>query len=395
LTISIVSTGGVCVPSGFKAAGVTAGLKASGKPDLAIIVSDREASVAGMFTTNTVPSPTVLVSRERSERGVARGVVVNSGCANAWTGRRGYQDALAMAAEAAQAVGFQEEEMLVCSTGHIGSFLPMDLVKSGIKEAAGSLSADDEPAMRAIMTTDTKPKRSAISHSEGWKVGGICKGAGMIAPDMATMLAFVTTDAMVEPQVLRKVLNEVVATTFNAITIDGDRSTNDTVLAFANGASGVEPAPDEFARALHMVCRSLAEQIVSDGEGATKFVTVRVRGAKDEGEAKKAVRTVAESLLVKTALFGNDPNWGRIAAALGKSGVELDTNKLTISMNAVELLSEGVPAAEETLLRMRGSLRHEPEITIVCDLFRGNAVAEMLTTDLSTRYVELNAEYET
>jgi glutamate N-acetyltransferase/amino-acid N-acetyltransferase len=271
----------------------------------------------------------------------------------------------------------------------------MDLVKSGIKEAASALSTDDEMAMQAIMTTDTKPKRSAIAHSDGWKVGGICKGAGMIAPDMATMLAFITTDAAIEPRVLSGVLSEVVATTFNAITIDGDRSTNDTVLAFANSASGVEPEAGEFTQALHMVCRSLAEQIVADGEGATKFVVVRVRGAKDDEEGQKAARGVAESLLVKTALFGNDPNWGRIAAALGKSGVELDTKKLTISMNGVELLSEGVPTTEETLKRMRGMLKHEPEITIVCDLFRGNATAEMLTTDLSTRYVELNAEYET
>ena len=395
MSISIVSSGGVCIPSGFKAAGVTAGLKASGKPDLALIVSEREASVAGMFTTNTVPSATVLISKERAARGVARGVVVNSGCANAWTGERGYQDALTMAAEAAGAVGVLEDEMLVCSTGHIGSFLPMDLVKAGIKESASSLSPDDEMAMQAIMTTDTKPKRSAIAHSDGWKVGGICKGAGMIAPDMATMLAFVTSDAVVEPHALRDVLEEVVATTFNAITIDGDRSTNDTVLTFANGASGVEPGTGEFAQALHMVCRSLAEQIVADGEGATKFVIVRVRGARDEEEGRKAARTVAESLLVKTALFGNDPNWGRIAAALGKSGVELDTNRLTISMNGEELLSEGVPAGEDTLQRMRGMLKHEQEITIVCDLFRGNGIAEMLTTDLSTRYVELNAEYET
>lgn len=395
MTLQIVTSGGVCVPKGFRAAGVKAGLKKSGKHDLALIVSDVDAAVAGVFTTNRVPSPTVLVSRDRVERGSARGVVVNSGCANAWTGDKGYQDAVAMAAAAAESVGVQPEEMLVCSTGRIGSFLPMDRIRFGIKEAAAVLSTDDGDAMLSIMTTDTKPKRSAVSHARGWSVGGICKGAGMIAPNMATMLAFITTDAEVEPRVLKAVLNEIVETTFNAITIDGDRSTNDTVLVFANGAANAQPSPEELVEALHMVCRSLAEQIVADGEGATKFVRVRVRGAHEGEEAKLAARTVAESLLVKTALFGNDPNWGRIAAALGKSQVELDSNKLTISLNGVDLLSEGVPAPEETLSRMRGLLKHEPEITIVCDLFRGNATAEILTTDLSTRYVELNAEYET
>jgi len=393
--LTIVRTGGVCVPQGFRSAGVVAGIKASGNPDLALIVSDNDASVAGTFTTNRAAAAPVLVSKELAASGTARGVVVNSGCANACTGKQGYADAVEMAEQAAGALGAAPGSILVCSTGLIGSFLPMDKVRAGIAAAAADLSGDDEAAMKAIMTTDTKPKRSAVEHADGWRLGGICKGAGMIAPNMATMLAFITTDAVVDSRSLQSALSEIVEVTFNSVTIDGDRSTNDTVLAFANGASGVESSIEDLVTAMHMVGRSLAEQIVADGEGATKFVRVRVRGAVHDEDARAAARSIAESSLVKTALYGNDPNWGRIAAAIGNAAVEFEFEKLTISLNGVDLLSEGTPAAPETLRRLRGLLVHEPEVTIVCDLFLGTGIAEILTTDLSPEYVTLNAHYET
>lgn len=385
----------VCAAKGFRAAGVAAGIKKSGGLDLALIVSDAAAWVAGTFTTNRAAAAPVRVSRSRIARGTARGVVVNSGCANACTGKRGYQDAVAMAKEAARAAGVEAEEMLVCSTGKIGVFLPMEAVRAGIAAAASSLSYDDEEAAAAIMTTDSRPKRAAIRHDRGWTVGGIAKGAGMIAPNMATMLAFITIDAVVAPTQLQEILSEVVGHTFNSITVDGDTSTNDTVLAFANGASGVTPDAGELSSAIERVCGSLAEQIVADGEGATKFVRVRVNGAAREEEARRAARAVAESLLVKTALYGGDPSWGRIVAALGYSNVEADLDRITISIAGHELIRMGEPAAAELHRQARTALEGAGQVTILCDLGAGPASAEILTTDLSPEYVRLNAEYET
>jgi glutamate N-acetyltransferase/amino-acid N-acetyltransferase len=245
------------------------------------------------------------------------------------------------------------------------------------------------------MTTDTHPKRAAVVNADGWTIGGIAKGAGMIAPDMATMLAFITTDVVADARLLQGILSEVVSHTFNAITIDGDTSTNDTVLAFANGASGVTPDVEQFSSALLAVCRSLAEQIVADGEGATKFVRVRVTGAAYEEDARRAARTVAESLLVKTALYGGDPNWGRIAAALGYSHVEGSLDRMTISIGGYELFSSGEPVASDAHAQARVALKDASQVTILCDLGAGDAFAEVLTTDLSPSYVSLNAKYET
>lgn len=386
--------GGVCAPLGFLAAGVAAGIKASGKRDLALVVSQKPAAVAGVFTTNLAAAAPVQVCRERISRGTAQAVIVNAGCANACTGQRGMQDALAMADAAAARIDVDPELVLVCSTGLIGSYLPMEKVLRGIEELAGLLSRDDSSPARAIMTTDTVEKTCALEHSDGWRIGGMAKGAAMIAPSMATMLAFITTDARVDARVLQVWLKEAVDVTFNAITIDGDTSTNDSVLVFANGDSEVEPAAEDFFPALLSVCRTLAEKIVADGEGATKFVRVRARGASSEDDARRAARAIAESTLVKTALFGQDPNWGRVVAAVGKTGVAADYSKMSVTMNGLSVLHEGVPASAGVKAQAKAGLA-DPEITLVCDLYAGDFSAEILTTDLSTEYVMLNSEYET
>jgi glutamate N-acetyltransferase/amino-acid N-acetyltransferase len=269
----------------------------------------------------------------------------------------------------------------------------MAAVGHGVTALAEALGRDDEVVARAIMTTDTRPKRAAVEHAAGWRLGGMAKGAGMISPDMATMLAVVTTDARADAGDLAAALRAAAASTFNRITVDGDQSTNDTVLAFANGASGVSPAPGELAAALLAVCRSLAEQIVADGEGATRLVRIRVRGAADPGEAERAARTVADSLLVKTALWGGDANWGRVAAALGRAGVAGDFDHLGVSICGVLLLDRGVPEGEEAAARARTGLAQH-DVVVECDLGIGRASAEVLTTDLSPGYVELNGEYE-
>lgn len=386
---------GVCAAKGFRAAGVAAGIKKPPALDLAILLSDVPAQVGATFTTNRGAAAPVQVTRERVSGGAARGVVVNSGCANCFTGKRGYEDAIAMADQSAAATGVDPKEMLVASTGRIGTFLPMDAVTAGIHKAVQALDNDDAQAMKAILTTDTRPKRAAVLHPDGWSLGGIAKGAGMIAPRMATMLAFITTDAVVDSRLLQTTLTQVVDYTFNAITIDGDTSTNDTVLLFANGASGTDPGVEDFASALTAVCRSLAEQIVADGEGMTKLVRIRVTGAVHEEDAQRAARAVGESLLVKTALFGGAPNWGRIAAAIGYANVEADLSRLSISIAGHTLLSAGEPAGAEEHRRARIALREANHLTIVCDLDGGVAEAEILTTDLSPEYVRVNAEYET
>jgi len=387
------SVAGVCAAAGFRAAGVAAGIKASGGKDLVLVVSDTPAAAAGTFTTHKACAAPVLVTRDRVRSGTSRGVVVNAGCANAATGRRGLEDAMTMASLAAAAVGAPAAQLLVCSTGKIGGYLPMDKVAAGITEAAAELGTDDEAAARAILTTDTRPKRAAVAHPDGWSLGGMAKGAGMIAPNMATMLAFLTTDAVVAPELLREALPAAVAATFNLITVDGDPSTNDTVLVFANGSSGVTPDGDDVAKALHNVCRRLAEAIVADGEGATKFVRVRVRGAATAGEARRAARTVADSLLVKTALFGSDANWGRVYAAVGKSEVALDFDALSIAMAGVTVFDRGFPVGDEAVRQAEQALKAR-EIAIDCDLGVGDGAAEILTTDLSRGYVDINAEYE-
>lgn len=406
-----LAAGGVCAPDGFMAAGVSAGLKHSGAPDLALIASQRECAAAALFTANRVSAAPVVVSRKHVRDGSARAVVVNAGCANACTGTLGLQHARAMTAEAGRALGVPVEQVLVCSTGLIGSYLPIDRVLAGIARAAEGLgpvpggrgeeagtngaarAGAGAAAAEAIMTTDTVPKLAAVTHRDGWSVGGIAKGAGMIAPNLATMLAFVTTDASVEAASLQSTLARAADATFNRISIDGDTSTNDTLILLANGASGLTPDPGALQTAVDSVCRSLSRQIVADGEEATKLVTVRVEGAPGMADALLAARAIATSLLVKSALYGGDANWGRVAAAAGYSGAGGAFDRLSISMAGVDVLSRGIPAGPEAIREARMALQAD-EIEIVCNLQAGVASAQMLTTDLSPEYVRFNGQYE-
>jgi glutamate N-acetyltransferase / amino-acid N-acetyltransferase len=394
--------GSVTAPQGFRAAGVAAGIKPSGNPDVALIVSDRPASAAAVFTTNRVVAPPVVVSREHVADGRARAVAVNAGCANACTGAGGMDDARRMAVLTAELVGARPEEVLVASTGLIGRRLPMERLEAGLRAAAHALSAEGGPdAARAIMTTDTRPKEIAVEvpiDGKTVRIGGICKGSGMIAPRMATMLAFLTTDAEVWPEVLRSTLTSAAQRTFNCVTVDGDTSTNDTFALLANGASGVRitpstPAHRAFCDGLLYACEYLAKELARDGEGATKLVVVEVRGAVSTVQARQAARSIASSPLVKTALFGNDPNWGRIVCAAGYSGAALDPDRLALTLCGIPLVRNGEPLPFDEAAASRAM--QAPENRIVLDLGQGSAAATVWTCDLSYDYVRINAEYTT
>jgi glutamate N-acetyltransferase/amino-acid N-acetyltransferase len=395
--------GGLTAARGFRAGGVSAGIKASGALDLALIVPDAPAAAAALFTTNQVQAAPVTVSREHllASNGRVSAVLVNSGCANACTGAEG----LTVARESARAVADRlrcpASEVLVASTGVIGVALSLDRVRTGIARAHAALSADGHPAALAIMTTDVGPKEFAVrveTPRGAFHVGGIAKGAGMIEPLMATMLGFVTTDADVTPVLLHRLLESVVDRTFNAITVDGECSTNDTVLALASGASGVivrDGAGEEALIAgLEAVCRELALMIVRGGEGATKLVAVRVTGAASASAAKQAARTVANSLLVKTAVHGGDPNWGRLVAATGRSGVPFDLAHARVRMGPAVLFRDGQPFDGEAP-RAAEYLRGK-DIDIDIDLGTGGPhEATVWTCDLSAEYVRINGEYRT
>ena len=394
--------GGVATARGFRAAGISAGIKANGNPDLALLVSDSPAQVAAVFTTNKVLAAPVVVSQEHLKRsgGTARAIVVNSGCANACTGDAGMRDAREMAAETARLVGCPVEQVLVASTGVIGVALPMDKVRAGLPAAFRALGADQGPAAaRAIMTTDLSPKESAATISIGGReaaIGGMAKGAGMIEPMMATMLGFVTTDAVVPPALLDRALREAVDRTFNAITVDGDSSTNDCVLLLASGASGVvveEASYGTFLEGLTAVCRELALAIVRGGEGATKLVTVNVTGAASSVEARKAAKVIANSLLVKTAIHGGDPNWGRLICAAGRAGVAFDASRAAVTMGSLVLFKDGQPHDE--LAPSAAEYLKGTELTIGVDLGSGSASSTVWTCDLSAEYVRINADYRT
>ncbi len=394
---------GVCAARGFRAAGVAAGLKADDALDIALIASDRPAAAVGVFTTNLVCGAPVLVTRKHVSDGRASAIVVNAGNANTCTGEQGERDAIDMCQRAAHALGIDPHDVLVASTGVIGRPLPMDLVASGVAQAATAIGDDGgNSAARAIMTTDTVPKQSVRTVDVAGQtitVGGMAKGAGMIAPRLATMLAFITTDADLASEDLHKLLAAAAETSFNRVTVDGDTSTSDMVLLMANGASGAgRPAPGSpdhtaFGAALAGVCRDLAEMIAKDGEGATRYVTVRVSGAVSNDDARMAARTVAESPLVKTAVFGGDPNWGRIAAALGRSGAAFDPLRLRVWADDLLLFESGMPAAFD----LKDAERHfqQPVLTIAADLGAGAGAAEVYTCDLSYDYVRINAEYTT
>jgi glutamate N-acetyltransferase/amino-acid N-acetyltransferase len=395
--------GGVSAPAGFRAAGVACGIKKSGNLDLALIVSDVPASSAAVFTTNKAVAAPVLVSKARLQAsgGRSRVVVINSGCANACTGPDGHATAEAMADAAARASGVDPSEVLVASTGVIGVSLDRQRVTDGIAAAAKLLARDGGPAAaRAIMTTDPFPKEVAIEVATAagrFRVGGIAKGSGMIEPLMATMLAVVTTDARIEPALLQRALSMVTEVTFNAITVDGECSTNDCVFALANGASGVtitEGEFDIFMEALRGVCEALAIGIVRGGEGATKLITIEVTGGATDVEAKRAARAIANSPLVKTAVHGADPNWGRLVAVAGRAGVDFNLDRARIQIGDVELFAGGRPFDERAPLASDYLLN--TEVTLRVDLGTGKAgAARMWTCDLSAEYVKINAEYRT
>jgi len=395
--------GGVTAPAGFRAAGVACGIKKTGALDLALLVADGPATAAGVFTTNKAQAAPVLVSREHLARsgGLARAIVVNSGCANACTGPEGMAVARSSADFVASITRCPADQVLVASTGVIGVQLDLDRLRKGAGEAARVLSREAHgDAARAIMTTDRTPKSAAVSVTTAagaFRVGGMAKGAGMIEPHMATMLGFVTTDAAVAAPVLQRALREAVDVTFNAITIDGDTSTNDTVFLLASGASGVEideavyPA---FAAALREVCGSLARAIVRGGEGVTKLVSISATGAASAADARRAAGTIANSLLVKTALHGGDPNWGRLLAAAGRAGVAFDVEHASVRVGPVVLFQDGVPfddRAPEAAVYLAGS-----ELAIEIDLGAGGThSAAVWTCDLSAEYVAINADYRT
>lgn len=400
--------GGVTAPRGFRAAGVACGIKkqrSGGDPplDLALLVADEVVPAAAVFTTNKAVAAPVLVSRDHlsATGGRARAVVTNSGCANAATGSAGLEAARAMAAATAAAVGCRPEEVLVASTGVIGVQLDVDKVRRGIAAATAELAPDGgERASLAIMTTDTFPKScaAALDTPAGTiTVGGMTKGAGMIEPRMATMLGYLTTDARVEPPVLAAALRYVVDRTFNAITVDGECSTNDTVFVMASGASGIEitdPTDPRLIEPLIHVAGHLAREIVRGGEGATKLVTVRVTGAASPADAWLAARTIANSPLVKTAVHGGDPNWGRLIAAAGRSGADFVLEHASVSVGDVEVFANGTPHDERTPEAER--VMQQAELTITVDLGTGGPhEATMWTCDFSAEYVKINAEYRT
>jgi glutamate N-acetyltransferase/amino-acid N-acetyltransferase len=395
--------GSVGAPEGFRTAGVACGIKKSGALDLALIVSETDASAAAVFTTNRAQAAPVLVSREHLEatRGRARAVVVNSGCANACTGSDGLDHARAMAALTARPVGCSSADVLVASTGVIGVKLDMARVERGIAAAAQQLAQSGGPdAARAIMTTDPFPKEAAVEAVIGSgtvRVGGIAKGSGMIEPMMATMLGFVTTDARVEPSLLRRALVSIVNDTFNAISVDGECSTNDCVFLLANGTSGVtigEAELPQFIQVLRAACEPLAIGIVRGGEGATKLITVRVVGAQSNDDARRAARAIANSPLVKTAVHGGDPNWGRLIAVAGRSGSAFTLEGAAVRIGPVELFRNGTPFDEragDAATYLEGK-----DIDIEVDLGTGGAGrSHMWTCDLSAEYVRINAEYRT
>jgi glutamate N-acetyltransferase / amino-acid N-acetyltransferase len=385
---------GVTVPQGFRAAGATAGLKPSGRPDVALVVNDGPAhAAAGVFTRNKVKAAPVLWSQEVLTTGRLRAVVLNSGGANACTGTEGFQTAHATAERVGALIGCGAIEVGVCSTGIIGQQLPRGRLLSGVDAAATCLASDADAglaAATAVMTTDTVPKQAAFTDAAGWSVGGFAKGAGMIAPSMATMLAVLTTDAVVDAPVLDDALRAAVRVSFDRLDVDGSTSTNDTVLALASGASGVAVDPVVFTEALIGVCRDLAVQLQADAEGVTKRATIRVVGAATEDEAVVVARTIARDSLVKTALFGSDPNWGRVAAAVGYADAGVDPNRLDVAINGALLCRGGVAAGDRSTADLSGH-----EILVEVGLGLGTGAAEILTTDLSHGYVEENSAYST
>jgi len=397
-------SGGVTAPVGFRACGVMAGIKYANRRDLALVVADAPATVAALYTTNAVAAAPVQLDRERTRTGLAQVIVVNSGCANACTGETGLAHAREMAHAAAEALGVQEAMVLVCSTGVIGVNLPMDRIAAGVRLAASALTTEGgDDAAHAIMTTDTVDKQVAVEcEIDGTRVriGGMCKGSGMIEPQMATMLGFITTDAAVETQALDAALRHAANKSFNRVVIDGDMSTNDTVIVMAGGQAGnrilspSHPQWQDFQDALTTVCIELGKKMVMDGEGATKFVTVRVKGAASDADARKAARAISKSALVKTSWFGLDPNWGRVIAATGYSGARVDDQKAQIYYGDLCAYDQG-RVADTALLKAMQAVMRKRAFDVTVDLNLGDGEEVVYTCDFSYDYVKINAEYTT
>jgi glutamate N-acetyltransferase / amino-acid N-acetyltransferase len=394
--------GSVTTPMGFRACGVRAGLKKDG-PDMALVMSDVPATAAALFTTNRIQAAPILVSKKHIENGQAQAILINAGNANACTGERGMADATEMAHCTARELHIAPDLVLVASTGIIGHFLPMDLVQAGIVNACTQLSYHGGiKAANAIMTTDLAPKHCAVEFKldqQRCRIGGIAKGSGMIHPNLATMICVLTTDACITPPLLQSALTEAVDSSLNALTVDGETSTNDVVYLLANNTGsglpiiGKNASYDIFVKALNKVTTTLAQAIARDGEGATKLVTVTVAGAADESEAKRAAKAVANSMLVKTAIFGRDPNWGRVVSAVGATGVMLILDKLTVQFAGITVFESGC-AKEYNREKMHQAL-DKSEMSISVDLGAGNSRATVYTCDLTHGYITINAEYHT
>ena len=395
--------GTITSPQGFLAGATYSGIRTytEDKLDLGIVYSEVPCTVAGTFTTNKIKSPSVVMNQRRVASGRAQAIIINSGIANACVGEQGMTDALEMAALAAKYLDLEPELVLACSTGLVGVELPMALIRNGVVKV--QLSPDGGHVLaRAIRTTDTRSKEVAVSFQvagRSYVLGGIAKGSGMIHPNMATMLAFLATDAPVERSFLQEALTRAVDSSFNMITIDGDTSTNDSVIIMANGVAGGDPiasgssGEETFRHALEEVCVALAKEIARDGEGATKLIQVTVKGALNESDARVAARAVASSMLVKSAVHGGDPNWGRIIVALGYSGAELEENRIALYINDVCIMEEGRPIPyfrDAVVLTMSG-----PEISLGLDLNLGSASATAWGCDLSEEYVTFNSAYTT
>ncbi|UBV13146.1 bifunctional glutamate N-acetyltransferase/amino-acid acetyltransferase ArgJ [Mycolicibacterium fortuitum] len=400
-TAKLVRTQGVTAPAGFRAAGIAAGIKASGAQDLALVFNEGpDYSAAGVFTRNKIKAAPVKWSQQVLTTGRLRAVILNSGGANACTGALGFQDTHATAEAVASALSDWGTEtgaieVAVCSTGLIGDRLPMDKVLAGVTEIvheiAGGLTGGDDAA-RAIMTTDTVPKQVALHHSvdsgENWTVGGMAKGAGMLAPSLATMLVVLTTDAVADAAALDTALRRAAALTFDRLDVDGSCSTNDTVLLLASGASEIAPSQDDLNEAVLRVCDYLCAQLQADAEGVTKRIDITVTGAATEDDALVAARVIARDSLVKTALFGSDPNWGRVLAAVGIAPVNLDPDRISVSFNGSPVCVDGAGAPGARDVDLSGE-----DIAVVVDLAVGSSSASIRTTDLSHAYVEENSAY--
>lgn len=397
--------GGITAAEGYQAAGIFSGIKKSAKKDLALIYSECPAKGAAVFTTNHFKAAPVLLSLDRIKYDTIQGILINSGNANACTGEQGMDDALQLTSLVAEELGINEKSVHISSTGIIGELLPVDKIGKGIKKIIPELSKEgNTSAAEAILTTDTIKKEIAYCFklpSDGTeiKIGGMAKGSGMIHPDMATMLGFITTDIAIKKELLQRSLKEVVGLSFNKISVDGDQSTNDTVFLMANGKAGNEEITETnedyntFFQALKKVAVYLARAIVYDGEGATRFITIQVKNAANKVDADLVCRKIANSNLIKTACFGGDPNWGRIVAALGACKIDFDNEKVKVAINNKVLFDNGVPI---NLSRdeLKG-LMNDREILIEINLNRGNEMVEFWTSDLSYDYVKINAEYHT